>query len=138
MPTLATNKKVLHDYKVIEEFELKIKPKTLENADTVSMKINNYKEEDWKNATTLKKAMEIKKRFPSKIFIHRIDGPLRTYRPKEAFFDKLIFKANSFCELSIPSVLSLARTWSALNPFLISKTFFSGLSETDEFNRLLY
>jgi glycosyltransferase involved in cell wall biosynthesis len=44
----------------------------------------------------LKKAMEIKKRFPSKIFIHRIDGPLRTYRPKEAFFDKLIFKANRF------------------------------------------
>ena len=46
-------------FKVIEEFELKIKPKTLENADPVSMKINNYKEEDWKNATTLKKAMEI-------------------------------------------------------------------------------
>lgn len=44
----------------------------------------------------LKKAMQIKKKFPSKVFIHRIDGPLRTYRPKEAFFDNLIFKANRF------------------------------------------
>jgi len=44
----------------------------------------------------LKKAVQLKKKFPSKIFIHRIDGPLRTYRPKEAFFDRIIFQANRF------------------------------------------
>lgn len=44
----------------------------------------------------LKKAIEIKKKFPVKIFVHRIDGPLITYRPKEASLDQLIFKANKF------------------------------------------
>jgi glycosyltransferase involved in cell wall biosynthesis len=44
----------------------------------------------------LNKVVEAKKKFPSKVFIHRIDGPLRTYRPKEAFFDRLIFQTNRF------------------------------------------
>ena len=44
----------------------------------------------------IKKAIKIKKRFPSKIFIHRIDGPMQTYRPREAFLDNLIFKINKF------------------------------------------
>ncbi len=44
----------------------------------------------------LKQAFYFKKKFPAKIFIHRIDGPLMTYRPKEAFFDNYIFKANKF------------------------------------------
>lgn len=44
----------------------------------------------------LNRVIQAKKRFPAKIFIHRINGPLRTYRPKEAFFDKFIFQANKF------------------------------------------
>ncbi|MEK7104000.1 MAG: glycosyltransferase family 4 protein [Patescibacteria group bacterium] len=44
----------------------------------------------------LKQVFSAKKKFPQKIFIHRIDGPLRTYRKKEAFLDKLIFGVNSF------------------------------------------
>ncbi|MDD5433716.1 MAG: glycosyltransferase [Candidatus Pacebacteria bacterium] len=43
----------------------------------------------------LKKAFGAKRKFPSKIFIHRINGPLGSYRPKEAFLDKAIFKINS-------------------------------------------
>lgn len=44
----------------------------------------------------LKKGFVSKKKFPAKIFIHRIDGPMKTYRPKEAFLDKIIFKTNRF------------------------------------------
>ncbi len=44
---------------VIEEFALKIKPEHIEDADPVSLKISHYKEEDWKNAYTLRKAMKI-------------------------------------------------------------------------------
>lgn len=44
----------------------------------------------------LKQVFLAKKKFPAKIFIHRIDGPMRTYRKKEAFLDKLIFKVNLF------------------------------------------
>lgn len=45
---------------------------------------------------SLKQVFRAKKKFPQKIFIHRIDGPLRTHRSKEAFLDKLIFKVNRF------------------------------------------
>lgn len=44
----------------------------------------------------LNQVFKVKRNFPQKIFIHRIDGPLRAYRKKEAFLDKLIFKVNSF------------------------------------------
>ncbi|MFZ3011734.1 MAG: 3'-5' exonuclease [Minisyncoccia bacterium] len=44
---------------VIEEFELKIKPKYIENADPVALKVNHYKEKDWENSLDLKEAMEI-------------------------------------------------------------------------------
>ena len=61
-------------------------------------------EDDIKKADTvlfnshhlLKQVFQAKKKFPQKVFIHRIDGPMRTYRKKEAFLDKLIFKVNSF------------------------------------------
>lgn len=45
--------------KVLEEFELKIKPEQIRKADPVSMKINHYNEKDWKRAINLKQAMEI-------------------------------------------------------------------------------
>ncbi|OGI65402.1 hypothetical protein A3A95_00945 [Candidatus Nomurabacteria bacterium RIFCSPLOWO2_01_FULL_39_18] len=47
------------DLKVIEEFELKIKPEHIENSDPVSLKISHYDKESWENAFTLEKAMKI-------------------------------------------------------------------------------
>jgi len=44
---------------VIEEFEIKIKPEHIENADPVALKINHYDPEDWKDAQSLKDAIKI-------------------------------------------------------------------------------
>ena len=44
---------------IIEEFEIKIKPEHIENADPVALKVNHYNEEDWKDAYTLEKAIKI-------------------------------------------------------------------------------
>ena len=46
------------ELEVIEEFELKIKPERIEDADPVSLKVNHYNDRDWKKATDLKKAMQ--------------------------------------------------------------------------------
>ncbi len=43
----------------IEEFEIKIKPENLERADLASMKVNNFKEEEWIDAISLKEAIKI-------------------------------------------------------------------------------
>ena len=45
--------------KVIEEFELKIKPEHIENADPVALKVNHYDEENWVSSYSLKEAMKI-------------------------------------------------------------------------------
>ncbi len=45
--------------KVIEEFELKIKPEHIETADSISMKINHYDEALWVDAYSLKEAIKI-------------------------------------------------------------------------------
>jgi DNA polymerase III epsilon subunit family exonuclease len=47
------------DLEIIEEFEFKIKPNKLENADPVSLKISGYKEEEWIEAYEIKDALEI-------------------------------------------------------------------------------
>jgi len=47
------------DLKVIEEFELKIKPEHIEEADPIALKVNHYNEEDWESAPTLEKALKI-------------------------------------------------------------------------------
>ncbi len=47
------------DLKIIEEFEIKIKPEHIENANPISMKINHYTEEDWVDALPLEEAMQI-------------------------------------------------------------------------------
>ena len=47
------------ELKVIEEFNLKIKPEHIENADPVSLKVNQFKERDWQNALELKPTLEI-------------------------------------------------------------------------------
>ncbi len=47
------------DLKVIEEFELKIKPERIEKADPVSLKISHYDPFLWGSALTLREAMNI-------------------------------------------------------------------------------
>lgn len=47
------------ELEVIEEFELKIKPERIENADPVALKVNHYNEKDWENSYDLKEGMEI-------------------------------------------------------------------------------
>ena len=44
---------------VIEEFELKIKPEHIENADSVALRVNHYDPSDWKDAQSLKAVMKI-------------------------------------------------------------------------------
>lgn len=44
---------------VIEEFELKIKPENIKDADPTSLKISHYNEEDWVSAYTLAEGMKI-------------------------------------------------------------------------------
>jgi len=44
---------------IIEEFEIKVKPKHIETADPVSLEITGYKEEDWQDAVTLKEAVGV-------------------------------------------------------------------------------
>jgi len=45
--------------KVIEKFELKIKPKKIKNAEPISLKITHYNKADWKSAFTIEEAMKI-------------------------------------------------------------------------------
>ena len=47
------------DLEVIEEFELKIKPEKIENADPVSLKISHYDRARWESAYSLSEAMKI-------------------------------------------------------------------------------
>lgn len=47
------------DLKVIEEFEIKIKPEHIENADPIALKVNHYNEEDWEDAHDLRDAIKI-------------------------------------------------------------------------------
>ena len=44
---------------VIEEFELKIKPERIEDADPVALKISHYDPELWQSAYTLREAIKI-------------------------------------------------------------------------------
>jgi len=46
-------------FEIIEEFELKIKPEHIEDADPVSLKISNYNPDLWTEALTLGAAMKI-------------------------------------------------------------------------------
>ena len=52
---------VITDYKlkVKEEFEIKIKPERIENANKTSLKINHYNTKDWENASELKDTLKI-------------------------------------------------------------------------------
>jgi DNA polymerase-3 subunit epsilon len=46
------------ELKVLEEFELKIKPEHIEDADPVALKVNQYSEENWQEAQSLEEAMK--------------------------------------------------------------------------------
>ena len=46
------------NFSVIEEWEAKIKPFNLENADPEAFKVNGYNEEDWKGAISEEEAMK--------------------------------------------------------------------------------
>ena len=48
-----------HKLKIIEEFEIKIKPEHIENANKTALKINHYKEKDWKDGIGIKDALKI-------------------------------------------------------------------------------
>lgn len=43
----------------------------------------------------LKGVFKLKKKFPEKIFIHRIDGPIGLYRGRDKIIDRIIFKFNN-------------------------------------------
>lgn len=75
--------------KVVEEFELKIKPEHIEKADKIALKINHYNEKDWELGYSLKDAIEIfSKKTKDAIMIgHNI--------PFDAFFlDKAFFETD--------------------------------------------
>jgi DNA polymerase III epsilon subunit-like protein len=46
-------------FEILEEFELKIKPKHIENADKTALKIVHYNEKDWENGYSLEEAISI-------------------------------------------------------------------------------
>ena len=47
------------ELEIIEEFDLKIKPEHIEDADPVSLKVNHYDPENWQGAYTLDEAIKI-------------------------------------------------------------------------------
>lgn len=47
------------NFSLIDEWEVKVKPKHIETADRESLKIAHYKEEDWKDAVELEDALKI-------------------------------------------------------------------------------
>src|SRR3989338_3069762 len=51
-------------FKVIEEFEIKIKPERIEDADPTALKVNGYDPENWTKAAVLPKAI---KKFSEKV-----------------------------------------------------------------------
>ncbi len=46
-------------FTILEEFEIKIKPKHIETADLVSLKVNKYNAPEWEDAYELKEALKI-------------------------------------------------------------------------------
>jgi DNA polymerase-3 subunit epsilon len=46
-------------FKVIEEFEIKIRPEHIETADPVALRVNGYDPENWKEAFSTEEAMKL-------------------------------------------------------------------------------
>lgn len=47
-----------HKLKIIKEFEVKIKPENIENADQIALKVNHYSEKEWASALSLEVALK--------------------------------------------------------------------------------
>jgi len=46
-----------HKLKILKEFEMKIKPEFIENADPIALKVNHYNEKEWSDAPPLDRAL---------------------------------------------------------------------------------
>jgi len=46
-------------FKIVEEFEIKIKPEHIETANKTALKINHYNQKDWEDALNVEEAMKI-------------------------------------------------------------------------------
>lgn len=57
--TQKTNEDRSLSFETIDEFEIKVKPKNIENADLVALRINGYNEADWVFAYTLEEGLKI-------------------------------------------------------------------------------
>ena len=54
------------ELKILDEFEMKIKPEHMERADPVALKVNRYQAKDWQEALPLEEAL--------KIFSKKVEG----------------------------------------------------------------
>lgn len=82
------------DFKVIEEFELKIKPEKIENADPVALKVNHYNAEDWKGAVSLEEGM--------KTFSEKVKGAIMV--GQNVAFDSG-FLEHAFNQTELPNIM---------------------------------
>ena len=57
-----------HKLKILDEFEIKIQPEHIERANSTSLKVNHYNEEEWGGAVTLDEAL--------KNFSKRVEGSI--------------------------------------------------------------
>lgn len=55
--SLSSGNKIV--LKIVDEYDVKIKPVHIETADQESLGINHYREEDWADAVSLKEALQI-------------------------------------------------------------------------------
>lgn len=46
-------------FEIIDEFNMKIKPERIEDADPIALKINHYNEEEWEDAVSLQDAISV-------------------------------------------------------------------------------
>lgn len=101
---------VAPDMKVIEEFDIKIKPEHIENANPTSLKVNHYKEEDWEDAIPLKEAM--------KIFSKKVKGAIMVGQNiafDSSFIDIAFAKLNMENTMHYHKLDTIAIAWAKLH-----------------------
>jgi len=69
----------------------------------------------------LEQIISLKLKYPNKIFIHRVDGPISLIRNKDFYLDKVVFKIN--CEIADATIFQ--SNWSKL------KCYFLGLKRNN-------
>ncbi|MCE9585131.1 3'-5' exonuclease [Candidatus Nomurabacteria bacterium] len=98
------------DFEVIEEFELKIKPENIENADKISLKVNGYKSENWIDAISLKDAM--------RIFAEKVNGCIMVGQNvsfDNAFIEYNLIKTNITNTLHYHKLDTISIAWAKLH-----------------------